>query len=176
MLPGPAVPGCCLVSVHFLWAILSTSTVLCDLQCIVKIKQKISFQFSCSRWSSPSGRGSASTTRTTTRTTTAATTTAPTTTAPTKTTTCWHWSSKETWNQRGHGTQGELLLPLPECSPTRPTEPSAKLELYRVVQLNFTPEIEVFCMLYFVCFVSLRNHKQGWMNECLRILLSCFKA
>ena len=27
MLPGPAVPGCCLVSVHFLWAILSTSTV-----------------------------------------------------------------------------------------------------------------------------------------------------
>ena len=27
MLPGPAVPGCCLVSFHFLWAILSTSTV-----------------------------------------------------------------------------------------------------------------------------------------------------
>ena len=28
MLPGPAVPGCCLVSFYFLWAILSTSTVL----------------------------------------------------------------------------------------------------------------------------------------------------
>ena len=28
MLPGLAVPGCCLVSVHILWAILSTSTVL----------------------------------------------------------------------------------------------------------------------------------------------------
>ena len=27
MLPGPAVPGSCLVSFHFLWAILSTSTV-----------------------------------------------------------------------------------------------------------------------------------------------------
>ena len=27
MLPGSAVPGSCLVSVHFLWAILSTSTV-----------------------------------------------------------------------------------------------------------------------------------------------------
>ena len=27
MLPGPAVPGSCLVSLHFLWAILSTSTV-----------------------------------------------------------------------------------------------------------------------------------------------------
>ena len=27
MLPGPAVPGCCLVSFHFLWAILSMSTV-----------------------------------------------------------------------------------------------------------------------------------------------------
>ena len=27
MLPGPAVPGGCLVSFHFLWAILSTSTV-----------------------------------------------------------------------------------------------------------------------------------------------------
>ena len=27
MLPGPAEPGCCLVSFHFLWAILSTSTV-----------------------------------------------------------------------------------------------------------------------------------------------------
>ena len=27
MLPGPAVPGSCLVSYHFLWAILSTSTV-----------------------------------------------------------------------------------------------------------------------------------------------------
>ena len=28
MLPGPAVPGCSLVSFHILWAILSTSTVL----------------------------------------------------------------------------------------------------------------------------------------------------
>ena len=28
MLPGPAVPGSCLVSLHILWAILSTSTVL----------------------------------------------------------------------------------------------------------------------------------------------------
>ena len=28
MLPGPAVPGCCLLSFHILWAILSTSTVL----------------------------------------------------------------------------------------------------------------------------------------------------
>ena len=28
MLPGPAVPGCCLVSFHILWAILSTSTVV----------------------------------------------------------------------------------------------------------------------------------------------------
>ena len=27
MLPGSAVPGCCLVSFHILWAILSTSTV-----------------------------------------------------------------------------------------------------------------------------------------------------
>ena len=27
MLPGPAVPGGCLVSLHILWAILSTSTV-----------------------------------------------------------------------------------------------------------------------------------------------------
>ena len=27
MLPGPAVPGCCSVSFHILWAILSTSTV-----------------------------------------------------------------------------------------------------------------------------------------------------
>ena len=27
MLPGPAVPGSCLVSFHILWAILSTSTV-----------------------------------------------------------------------------------------------------------------------------------------------------
>ena len=27
MLPGPAVPGCCFVSFHILWAILSTSTV-----------------------------------------------------------------------------------------------------------------------------------------------------
>ena len=26
MLPGPAVPGCCLVSYHFLWILLSTST------------------------------------------------------------------------------------------------------------------------------------------------------
>ena len=26
MLPGPAVPDCCLVSFYFLWAILSTST------------------------------------------------------------------------------------------------------------------------------------------------------
>ena len=30
MLPGPAVPGSCLVSFHILWAILSTSTVLLD--------------------------------------------------------------------------------------------------------------------------------------------------
>ena len=30
MLPGPAVPGCCLVSFHILWAILSTSTVKKD--------------------------------------------------------------------------------------------------------------------------------------------------
>ena len=28
MLPGPAVPGSCLVSFHILWAILRTSTVL----------------------------------------------------------------------------------------------------------------------------------------------------
>ena len=28
MLPGPAVPGCCLVSFHILWAILSMSTVI----------------------------------------------------------------------------------------------------------------------------------------------------
>ena len=27
MLPGPTVPGSCLVSFHILWAILSTSTV-----------------------------------------------------------------------------------------------------------------------------------------------------
>ena len=27
MLPGPAVPGCCLVSFNILWAILSTITV-----------------------------------------------------------------------------------------------------------------------------------------------------
>ena len=27
MFPGPAVPGCCLVSFHILWAILSTSNV-----------------------------------------------------------------------------------------------------------------------------------------------------
>ena len=31
MLSGPAVPGCCLVSFHILWAILSTSTVHCKL-------------------------------------------------------------------------------------------------------------------------------------------------
>ena len=30
MLLGPAVPGCCLVSFHFLWVILSTSTVQGD--------------------------------------------------------------------------------------------------------------------------------------------------
>ena len=30
MLPGPAVPGCCLVSFHILWAILSTSTLQGD--------------------------------------------------------------------------------------------------------------------------------------------------
>ena len=29
MLPGPAVPGSCLVSFHILWAILNTSTVQC---------------------------------------------------------------------------------------------------------------------------------------------------
>ena len=29
MFPGPAVPGCCLVYFHILWAILSTSTVQC---------------------------------------------------------------------------------------------------------------------------------------------------
>ena len=28
MLPCPAVPGCCLVSFHFLWGKLSTRTVL----------------------------------------------------------------------------------------------------------------------------------------------------
>ena len=28
MLPGPAVPGCCLVSFYFLWAILCTQAVL----------------------------------------------------------------------------------------------------------------------------------------------------
>ena len=28
MLPVPAVPDCCLVSFHILWAILSTSTVV----------------------------------------------------------------------------------------------------------------------------------------------------
>ena len=28
MLPGPSVPGSCLVSFHILWTILSTSTVL----------------------------------------------------------------------------------------------------------------------------------------------------
>ena len=28
ILPGPAVPGCCLVYFHFLWAILSSSTVV----------------------------------------------------------------------------------------------------------------------------------------------------
>ena len=27
MLPGPAVPGCCLVSFHFLWAILCPQAV-----------------------------------------------------------------------------------------------------------------------------------------------------
>ena len=27
MLPGPAVPGCCLVSFYFLWAILCTQAV-----------------------------------------------------------------------------------------------------------------------------------------------------
>ena len=30
MLPGPGVPGCCLVTFHILWAILSTSTVFCQ--------------------------------------------------------------------------------------------------------------------------------------------------
>ena len=29
MLPGLTVPGCCLVSLHIMWAILSTSTVQC---------------------------------------------------------------------------------------------------------------------------------------------------
>ena len=29
MLPGPAVPGCSLVSFHFLWAILCPQAVLC---------------------------------------------------------------------------------------------------------------------------------------------------
>ena len=33
MLPGPAVPGSCLVSFHILWAILSTSTVHCITTC-----------------------------------------------------------------------------------------------------------------------------------------------
>ena len=32
---GPAVPGCCLVSFHILWVILSTSTVLANLQMVV---------------------------------------------------------------------------------------------------------------------------------------------
>ena len=32
MLPGPAVPGCSLVSFHILWAILSTSTVSITVQ------------------------------------------------------------------------------------------------------------------------------------------------
>ena len=30
MLPGPAVPGCCLVSFHFLWAILYPQAVHCS--------------------------------------------------------------------------------------------------------------------------------------------------
>ena len=32
MLPGPAVPGSCLVSFHILWAILRTSTVFSSLK------------------------------------------------------------------------------------------------------------------------------------------------
>ena len=33
MLPGPAVPGCCLVSFHFLWAILRPHPVLSQPLC-----------------------------------------------------------------------------------------------------------------------------------------------
>ena len=38
MLPGSAVPGSCLVSFYFLWAILSTSTVLLAVFCSMKEK------------------------------------------------------------------------------------------------------------------------------------------
>ena len=31
MLPGPAVPDCCLISFHFWWGKLSTRTVVADL-------------------------------------------------------------------------------------------------------------------------------------------------
>ena len=43
ILPGPGVPGCCLVSFHFLWAILSTSTLL-DRSLLMG--KKIALQFS----------------------------------------------------------------------------------------------------------------------------------
>ena len=36
MLPGPAVPGSSLVSLHILWAILSTRTVLPNVNCVAE--------------------------------------------------------------------------------------------------------------------------------------------
>ena len=44
MLPGPAVPGCSLVSFHILWAILSTSTVE---HCYSKYTLIVSFLETC---------------------------------------------------------------------------------------------------------------------------------
>ena len=60
MLPGPAVPGSCLVSFHFLWAILSTSTVIYSLNewanlgvCFVNIQRFWSKMYYCATvWSS----------------------------------------------------------------------------------------------------------------------------
>ena len=37
MLPGSAVPGCCLVSFHFLWATLSMGTVQNEYHICVKL-------------------------------------------------------------------------------------------------------------------------------------------
>ena len=36
MLPVPAAPGCCFVSFHILWAILSTSTVVPLYLCLLQ--------------------------------------------------------------------------------------------------------------------------------------------
>ena len=49
MLPVPAVPGSCLVSFHFLWVILSTSTVY--LKILMLLTVKFSRKGTCQRGS-----------------------------------------------------------------------------------------------------------------------------